>query len=207
VAKKWWLYKSAVFLACLAPAAWLVWAAFTGNLSANPIDDITDATGRWCLRLLLLTLAISPLRQLTGWSSLMRFRRMLGLFAFFYAFLHMLRYVWLENLFVIEDMVIDFGRRPFIAAGFISFATMLPLALTSTRKWIGRLGGKRWQKLHRLVYLSAAAAVAHYFWLVKLDVRPPLAYGAVLALLLGFRVWTRMRSRPMPAASGVKIGT
>lgn len=192
---RWWIYKPAVFLACLAPAIWLVWAAFTGNLSPNPIDDITDATGRWCLRFLLITLALSTLRQFTGWNSLLRFRRMVGLFAFFYAFLHLLRYVWLENLFVIEDMALDIVRRPFIAAGFVSFLAMIPLAVTSTKKWIGRLGGKRWQLLHRLVYLSAAAGVLHYLWLVKIDIRPPAAYGAVLTVLLGIRLWNAVGKR------------
>ena len=192
---RWWIYKPIVFLACLAPAVWLTWAALTGNLSANPIDDITDATGRWTLRLLLVTLAISPLRQLTGWSSLVRFRRMTGLFAFFYAFLHLVRYVWLENLFVVEDMIIDVGKRPFIAAGFASFLAMLPLAFTSTKGWIMRLGGKRWQMLHRLIYVAALAGVLHYWWLVKLDVRPPLAYGVVLSLLLAFRLWNARRPR------------
>ena len=202
---KWWIYKPAVFLACVAPAVWLVWAALTGNLSANPIDDITDATGRWCLRFLLITLAISPLRQITGWNSLIRFRRMFGLYAFFYAFLHLLRYVWLENLFVVEDMIIDIGKRPFIAAGFASFLAMAPLAFTSTKKWIARLGGRRWQILHRLVYFSAVAAVLHYYWLVKLDVRPPVAYAAVLAVLLGFRIRNAIRSRSFVRREDLKV--
>jgi sulfoxide reductase heme-binding subunit YedZ len=192
---RWWVFKPAVFLACIVPGVWLTWAALTGNLSANPIDDITDYTGRWTLRLLLITLGISTVRHLTGWNSLIRFRRMIGLFAFFYAFLHLIRYVWLENLLVVEDMLIDVTKRPFIAAGFVSFLAMLPLAFTSTKKWIGRLGGRRWQMLHRLIYVSAIAGVLHYLWLVKLDVRPPLAYGTILAGLLVFRLWIRFRDR------------
>ncbi len=185
---RWWIYKSVCFVAGLAPAIWLVWAALTGNLSANPLDDITDATGRWTLRFLLITLAISPLRQMTGWNALIRFRRMAGLFAFFYAGLHFIRYIWLDQDLVFSDMIVDVGQRPFITAGFVSFVVLIPLAITSTRKWVSRLGGKQWQRLHRLVYVSAIAGVVHYLWLVKLDIQRPVAYGVVLAALLAFRL-------------------
>ena len=192
---RWRIFKPVVFLACLAPAVWLACAAFTDRLGANPLAEITNTTGLWTLRLLCVTLAISPLRRITGWNSLIRFRRMLGIFAFFYAVLHFIRYIWLDQVFDFGGMLADVRKRPFITAGFLGFVVLIPLAVTSTQKWIERLGGKRWQMLHRLIYVSAAAGVIHYLWLVKLDTRRPLAYGAVLAVLLGFRVWIAVRSR------------
>src|SRR5881396_2265478 len=144
--------KVAVFVLCLIPAAWLVIAALTDRLSANPIKDITEDTGTWALRLLLVTLCVTPLRKLTGWSRVIKFRRMLGLFAFFYGCLHFLTYAWLDQFFSIPDMLHDVYKRPFITAGFTGFAVMIPLAITSTKKWIARLGGRRWQLLHRLTY-------------------------------------------------------
>ena len=189
---RWWILKSAVFLACLVPMVWLTWDTLTGNLSANPLEDIRDRTGIWTLRFLMLTLSITPLRRITGWPALIRFRRMLGLFAFFYAFLHFITYIWLDQFFALDAILEDITKRPFIIAGVTSFVLIIPLAMTSTRKWIGRLGGKRWQMLHRLIYLGAAAGVLHYFWRVKLDIRPPVAYGVLLAVLLAFRAFGRL---------------
>ncbi|PYS51948.1 MAG: sulfoxide reductase heme-binding subunit YedZ [Acidobacteria bacterium] len=189
---RWWILKSAVFLACLVPMVWLTWDTLTGNLSANPLEDIRDRTGIWTLRFLMLTLSITPLRRITGWPALIRFRRMLGLFAFFYAFLHFITYIWLDQFFALDAILEDITKRPFIIAGVTSFVLIIPLAMTSTRKWIGRLGGKRWQMLHRLIYLSAIAGVLHYFWRVKLDIRPPVAYGVLLAVLLAFRAFGRL---------------
>ena len=192
--------KVAVFIVCFIPAAWLVFAVLTDRLSADPIKDITQDTGSWALRLLLVTLCITPLRKLTGWTSVIRYRRMLGLFAFFYGFLHFLTYVWLDQFFSVSDMLRDVYKRPFITAGFTGFIVMVPLAITSTKNWIMRLGGKRWQLLHRLTYISGIAGVLHYLWLVKSDVERPLIYGVLLSFLLGFRVFQSLPSRrPSPA--------
>jgi len=186
---RWWIFKPAVFVVCLVPMAWLVWDIFAGNLSANPIEDIRNRTGIWTLRFLMITLSVTPLRRIIGWSSLIRFRRMLGLFAFFYAFVHFITYIWLDQAFAWDEIVKDMiSKRPFILSGIASFVLLIPLAITSTKKWIGRLGGKRWQMIHRLIYLSAGLGVLHYYWRVKLDIARPLAYGAVLAVLLGLRV-------------------
>jgi sulfoxide reductase heme-binding subunit YedZ len=158
-------------------------------LTANPIEDIRNRTGIWTLRFLMITLSVTPLRRITGWPSLIRFRRMLGLFAFFYAFVHFITYIWLDQAFAFDEIVKDmFTTRPFIISGVVSFILLVPLAITSTKKWIRRLGGKRWQMIHRLIYLSAAVGVLHYYWRVKLDVTRPLAYGALLAVLLGVRL-------------------
>jgi len=186
---RWWIFKPAVFVVCLVPMAWLVWDIFAGNLSANPIEDIRNRTGIWTLRFLMITLSVTPLRRIIGWSSLIRFRRMLGLFAFFYAFVHFITYIWLDQAFAWDEIVKDMiSKRPFILSGVASFVLLIPLAITSTKKWIGRLGGKRWQMIHRLIYLSAGLGVLHYYWRVKLDIARPLAYGAVLAVLLGLRL-------------------
>jgi sulfoxide reductase heme-binding subunit YedZ len=187
--------KVLVFLLCLGPLSVLVWKAFNGLLGANPVDVITRSTGRWTLTFLLITLGVTPLRKLAGLSWLVRFRRMLGLFAFFYGTLHLTTYVWLDKFFDVQAMLHDIYKRRFITAGMTAFALMLPLALTSTAGWIRRLGGKRWQKLHRLIYLSAAAGVVHFIWLVKADLRKPLTYGAILLVLLLYRgaawLWTK----------------
>ena len=193
------LAKVAVFLACLVPIAWLVITALTDNLSANPIKDITEDTGTWTLRFLLITLCVTPFRKLTGWNEVIKYRRMLGLFAFFYGFLHFLTYAWLDQLFSIPDIVQDVYKRPFITAGFSGFVVMIPLAITSTKKWIARLGGKQWQLLHRLTYVSAIAGVVHYLWLVKADTQRPLVYGFLLSVLLAFRILQSLRSgHPVP---------
>ena len=187
--------KPVAFLAGLAPITFLLYRAFTGRLSANPIQDITDQTGLWTLRLIMLTLAITPIRRLTNWQGIIRFRRMTGLFAFFYGVLHFTTYIWLDQDFDLHSILKDIPKRPFIAAGFAAFVLMLPLALTSTRKWIGRLGGRRWQLLHRLIYASAAAGAIHYIWVVKLDTTNPYRYGILLVVLLGIRIWFKAATR------------
>src|SRR5262249_29888905 len=168
-----------------------------GELGANPVDVITRSTGKWTLTFLLITLGVTPLRKLTKLNWLIRFRRMLGLFAFFYGTLHLMTYVWLDKFFDVHAMLHDIAKRRFITAGMTAWSLMLPLALTSTAGWIRRLGGKRWQRLHRLIYFSAAAGVVHFIWLVKADLRRPLTYGAILAVLLAYRVanWIAGRVR------------
>jgi sulfoxide reductase heme-binding subunit YedZ len=186
--------KAAVFLVCLVPAAALVWGAFQDALGANPIEYITRSTGTWTLRFLAITLAITPVRKLAGWPKLIRFRRMFGLFAFFYGVLHLTTYAWLDQFFDFPGMVKDIMKRPFITVGFLAFLLMALLALTSTAGWIRRLGGRRWQMLHRLVYVSAVLGVVHYYWLVKSDIRLPLAYGAIIGVLLLYRVLHALRA-------------
>ena len=177
-----------VFVLCLAPLAWLAWKGIHQDLGANPIEYITHSTGDWTLRFLVITLSITPLRKLLGRPQLIRFRRMLGLFAFFYGCLHFATYVWLDKFFDVSDMIKDVGKRPFVTAGFTGFVLLVPLAVTSTAGWIRRLGGKRWQRLHRLIYVTAVAGVVHYYWLVKSDVRKPVMYGAMVAILLAYRL-------------------
>jgi methionine sulfoxide reductase heme-binding subunit len=181
--------KAGVFGACLIPLSVLALQALTDTLGANPIDEITDQTGIWTLRFLLITLTVTPARRLTGWNRLIQLRRMLGLFAFFYGSLHFLTYLWLDQFFVIEDIIADVMERPFITVGFASFALLIPLAVTSTTAMIKRLGGKWWQRLHRLVYVTALGGVVHYLWLVKADTRQPLIYGSILGVLLAYRLW------------------
>jgi len=188
-------FKPVIFLACLAPLAALAWKAYSGNLGANPIEVITHATGDWTIRFLLITLSVTPLRKLTRQPWLIRFRRMFGLFAFFYGVLHFLTYIWLDKFFNFHEMLADIAKRRFITVGFTGFLLLIPLALTSTAGWIRRLGGKRWQMLHRLIYFSAIAGVIHYLWLVKADIRKPLQYTTILALLLGYRIFVWLQSR------------
>ncbi len=180
--------KIAVFLACLAPFLWLAWRFWNQDLTVNPLEYITHFTGDWTIRLIVATLAITPLRKLLRTPDLIRFRRMIGLFAFFYGALHLFTYLYFDKLFDFPEIVKDVWKRPFITAGMASMLLMLPLALTSTKGWIRRLGGRRWQLLHRLVYLSAIAAVVHYYWLVKSDIRLPLLYGGLTAILLLYRI-------------------
>ena len=181
-------FKPVIFLACLIPLALLGWKAYSGTLGANPIEVITHATGDWTLRFLLITLSITPIRKLTGRLWLIRYRRMFGLFAFFYGTLHFLTYIWLDKFFDLHEMLHDIAKRKFITVGFTGFVLLIPLALTSTTASIRRLGGKRWQALHRLIYISAIAGVIHYLWLVKADIHLPLEYGVILAVLLGYRI-------------------
>jgi sulfoxide reductase heme-binding subunit YedZ len=174
----------------------LGWKAYQHGLGANPIEVITHSTGDWTLRFLLITLSVTPLRRLIEQAWLIRFRRMFGLFAFFYASLHFLTYLWLDKFFDMHDILADVVKRKFITVGFTGFVLLIPLAITSTAGWIRRLGGKRWQTLHRLIYVSAIAGVIHYLWLVKADRTRPLEYCFCLFLLLGYRlaVWLGPRS-------------
>jgi sulfoxide reductase heme-binding subunit YedZ len=180
--------KVAVFLAALVPLGWLVWGFLHDLLGGNPVEYITHSTGDWAMRFLLITLAVTPVRKLTSQHYLLRFRRMMGLFAFFYGCLHFITYLWLDQTLDFAGMGKDILKRPFITVGFAAFVVMIPLAVTSTKKMIARLGGKRWQQLHRLIYVSAIAGVVHYLWLVKSDLRKPLVYGGILAVLLLLRV-------------------
>jgi sulfoxide reductase heme-binding subunit YedZ len=197
-------FRILVFLLCCVPFALLLFDLGFGRLSANPIADITDRTGLWTLRMLLLTLTVTPLRRLTGWPALAPYRRTLGLFAFFYAALHFLTYFVLDQFFAFRQILNDIAKRPFITVGLASFLLLTPLAVTSIRRIARRLGGRRWKRLHRLVYVAAVGGVVHYLWVVKADISRPLAYGAVLAALLGLRVWffLRDRMRRATAASG-----
>ena len=186
--------KPLVFLICLIPFGQLAYTAYSGDLGANPIEFITRFTGSWSLIILIASLAVTPLRRLTGWNELIKFRRTLGLFAFFYALLHFSTYLVLDHFFDFAAIGKDILKRPYVTAGFIGFVVMIPLAITSTAAMIRRLG-KRWQQLHRLVYVAAIAGVIHFYWLVKADISRPAQYGAVLALLLGFRLFVKLRPR------------
>ncbi|MEA2660053.1 MAG: methionine sulfoxide reductase heme-binding subunit [Candidatus Binatota bacterium] len=188
-----WL-KPLVFLLCLIPFGQLAYNAYTGDLGVNPIETITRFTGSWALIFLLGSLAVTPLRRLTRWNELIKFRRMLGLFAFSYALAHFSTYLVLDLFFDWAAIGKDILKRPYVTAGFTAFVLMIPLAITSTAAMIRRLG-KRWQQLHRLVYLAAIGGVIHFYWLVKADIRRPAQYGAVLALLLGYRLVVKLRPR------------
>lgn len=181
-------FKVLVFAASLIPAARLVMGLFTGGLGANPVEFITHTTGTFALVFLMLTLAVTPLRRITGYANLIRLRRMLGLFAFFYTCLHLSTFVVMDHFFDPAAILQDVLKRPYITAGSVGFLLMVPLALTSTAGWIRRLGGRRWQQLHRLVYFSAIAGVVHFLWLVKADLREPLIFAGVLTMLLGYRI-------------------
>jgi len=212
--------KVLVFLLCLAPCAHLVavalayvlqpdlttglWRFLVPSLPPNPLDFFTHLTGDWTIRFLVITLSVTPLRQLLGVPDLIRFRRMLGLFAFFYGSLHFLTYLWFDKVFDLHEIWKDVAKRPFITSGFTAFLLMLPLALTSTKGWIRRLGGKRWQRIHRLIYASAAVGVVHYYWLVKSDIRLPVLYGALVAAALLYRLVTSMTRRARPRSAAVK---
>jgi sulfoxide reductase heme-binding subunit YedZ len=201
LASKW--TKVFIFLLCLVPLGILVFRARTSNLGANPVEFIQHATGDWTLRFLIITLCITPFRKLLHLPDLIRFRRMLGLFAFFYACLHFLTYLGPDQSFDLAAMWKDVYKRPFITVGFAAFVLLIPLALTSTAGWIRRLGGRRWQMLHRLIYISAICGVIHYYWLVKSAVLRPLTYGAIVAVLLLWRVadWFIRRGRTIAAAA------
>ena len=180
--------KAAVFLLCLIPFCDLVWRALKSNLGANPVEYLQHATGDWTLRFLVFTLCITPFRKLFKLPDLIRFRRMLGLFAFFYVSLHFLTYLGPDQSFDFSGMLKDVAKRPFITVGFLGFVLLIPLAITSTAGWIRRLGGKPWQMLHRAIYVTAVCGVIHYYWLVKSNVRKPLFYGALVGILLLWRL-------------------
>ncbi len=193
--------KAVAFVLALLPLARLVLGALFDRLGANPIELITRSTGTWTLTFLLVTLAVTPVRKLTGWNWLARLRRMLGLFAFFYVALHFTTYLWLDQFFDWSAIVKDVVKRPFITIGFTAFVLMIPLAVTSTNAMVRRLGARRWLALHRLVYVLAICGVIHYWWLVKRDITQPALYAAVLALLLAYRLigWLRVRVPASPA--------
>ena len=188
--------KAGVFLICLFPLASLGWRGLHNGLTANPIEFITHATGDWTLRFILITLCVTPFRKLLALPDLIRFRRLLGLFAFFYGCLHFTTYIWLDKFFDLKEVWKDIAKRPYITVGFLAFVLLIPLAITSTAGWIRRLGGRRWQLLHRAIYISAVAGVIHYYWLVKSAVLRPLAYGAVVAVLLLWRLAAKFPSGP-----------
>ena len=196
--------KPLVFAAALIPFAHLLWRGYNGDLTADPLVEITNETGIWTLRFVVITLAITPIRRLTGWNPIIRFRRMLGLFAFFYAMLHFTTYLvgdrfasldfpdgfiaWSTFVNLMASIWEDIAKRPYITVGFIALVSMAPLALTSTAGWIRRLGGRNWQRLHRLVYLTGIAGVTHYWWKVKADTLHPIVYAGIVAVLLGYRL-------------------
>ena len=212
--------KILLFLLCLLPFAHLVavalayvlqpdlstglWHYLVPSLPPNPLDFFTHLTGDWTIRLIVATLAITPLRKLLGVPDLIRFRRPIGLFAFFYGCLHFLTYLWFDKLFDFHEIWKDVSKRPFITAGFTAFVLMVPLALTSTKGWIRRLGGKRWQRLHRLIYVTALAGVVHYYWLVKSDIRLPVLYGSLVLVLLLYRLAVSLMRRARQRTASVK---
>jgi sulfoxide reductase heme-binding subunit YedZ len=180
--------KPLIFSASLLPLAWLCWLAWQDQLGANPVETLSHRTGDWSLRFLLLTLAVTPLRRLSGWNWPQKFRRMLGLFAFFYVCLHFGVYLIFDQFFDLGSIVEDVAKRPYITVGFTGWLLLIPLAATSTTGMIKRLG-RNWQRLHRLVYLIGVLGVLHYLWLVKADLTEPLLYGGILGSLLGYRLW------------------
>lgn len=189
-----------MFLAALAPAAMLSWRAYSGgDLGVNPVETLTHETGQWALRLLLASLAITPIRRITGWNRIIVVRRMLGLFAFFYAILHLSVWMVFDHYFTVETMVADIVKRPFITMGTLALVLMVPLALTSTKGWIRRLG-RRWTQLHRLVYVSAAAAIVHFIWKEKVVINETLVYAGILVVLLAIRVFFAVKKRASAAA-------
>jgi sulfoxide reductase heme-binding subunit YedZ len=194
--------KVVLFLACLLPLGHLIQAWYADALGANPIEAITRNTGDWTLRFLLITLAVTPLRKLTGLHWLLRLRRMLGLFCFFYACLHFTTYIWLDQFFDLQGIAKDIVKRPFVTVGFAAFVLLIPLAITSNNYAIRRLGGRQWQSLHRSVYGIAILAVLHFWWLVKKDISEPLLYASILLVLLGIRAWWRELERRKQLAGG-----
>lgn len=200
--------KVGLFLAALLPFARLVLFAFTDQLGANPIEFITRNTGDWTLYSLCITLAVTPIRRLTGWNWLIKLRRMLGLFAFFYATLHFTTFLWFDHFFDVQAMLKDVVKRPFITVGFAAFVLLVPLALTSTNGMVRRLGGKRWQRLHRIIYLIASLGILHFWWMKagKHNFSQPILFGAIVLSLLAMRVYwsvaqTRIQKRRLAPAS------
>ena len=199
--------KALVFVAALGPLGRLAYAAYTGDFGPNPVEFLQRYTGTWTFNFLLLTLCISPLRALTGLHWLLRLRRMLGLFSFFYACLHFLSFIGFDHAFDPGEIARDVIKRPFVTVGFAAFVLLIPLAATSNALAIRRLGGRRWQDLHRAVYLIALLAVVHYFWLVKATALIyPIVYGLLVAVLLGWRIRDRVRRNgPYPATAGISV--
>jgi len=199
--------KPLVFLLCLVPFGLLAWGVIEGDLGANPLERVTDVTGEWGLRFLLITLAVTPLRRMSGWAWLQRFRRMLGLFAFFYVSLHFLTWIWLDQELLWANMVADIVKRPFVTVGFLAWLLLVPLAVTSTRGMMRRLG-RRWKSLHQAVYVVATLGVLHYLWLVKADLLEPVIYGGILVGLLAARWQPRplLRRRRVETPPGTESG-
>jgi methionine sulfoxide reductase heme-binding subunit len=185
--------QPAAFVLGTLPFIWLLFRVLTGRLGINPVEDLTLTTGIWALRFLVFTLLITPIRRLTGWNRIIQYRRMLGLFAFFYASLHFAIYIGVDQFFAFDLILKDIVKRPFITMGFTAFVLMIPLAVTSTKGWIRRLG-RRWQLLHRLIYVSAIAAAVHYLWKVKVMIGSPVYYAAGITLLLAFRIVWQLRA-------------
>ena len=198
--------KAAQFLICLLPLARLFWAAYTDDFGPNPVEFVQRWTGTWTFNLLLITLCVTPLRAMTEWHWLIRLRRMLGLFCFFYAVLHFLSFIGFDHAFDISDIARDIGKRPFVTVGFAAFLLLIPLAATSNQWAIRKLGGRKWQELHRNIYLISILACVHYFWLVKATALLwPLAYSTAVALLLGWRIRERQRKAiPVPRFASAK---
>ena len=194
--------KTALFVGCLIPLGHLFWQGFRNHLGANPVEYITHSTGWWALTFILITLSVTPLRRLASMPWLLRFRRLLGLFAFFYASLHFVTYIWLDQFFDWRDIVKDIGKRPFILLGFSAFVLLIPLAITSTNAMVKRLGAKRWQALHRSIYVLSAVAVAHFWWLVKKDITEPFMFAVVLALLLIVRLLYLLKQQRSASPAG-----
>ena len=197
------LIKAVIFAAALVPAAALVYSFYTNDLTANPLDYITKQTGWWSLALLVISLTVTPIRRFTGWNQIIRLRRMLGLFSFFYAVLHLLTWIVLGSLFDLPTMIEDVVKRPFITIGMATFLILLSLAVTSNQ-WSLRRLGRRWQSLHRLVYLAAVGAVVHFWWLVKADITEPRRWAFGVAGLLGLRVWWAWRRTRMRPAAAIR---
>lgn len=197
--------KLLVFLNSLVPLTVLLWDVYHQRVGANPLEFVTRTTGMLTLVFLMLTVAVTPVRKVTGVNWIIKLRRMLGLFAFFYGTLHLLTYVWFDQFFSLVSIAKDVKQRPFIAIGMTAFFLMLPLAITSTSKMVKRLGGKRWSKLHKLVYVAAIGGVVHYWMLVKSDTRLPLTFGFVLLLLLGHRLFVKYYPPEVPKPGNVLI--
>ncbi len=200
--------KPVVFVLCLLPFAWLTYGAFTDGLGANPAEYLIRATGDWTLRFICIVLAVTPLRTITRWNALARLRRMLGLFAYFYVVVHLLCYSWFDKDFDIPDIAKDIAKRPFILVGFAAFVLLTPLAATSFNRAIKALGAKRWQALHRLVYVIAGLGLLHFFWMRagKNNFNEVFVYAGIVAVLLGWRVWNHFRKKPAGAATGGRGG-
>jgi methionine sulfoxide reductase heme-binding subunit len=197
--------KPVLYVAALLPFAWLLFALLTGLVMGDEVKFMQHVTGDTALTCLMLTLTVTPLRRLTGWNELIKIRRLIGLTAFWYACLHLTTYLVFDQSLSLDEILKDIVKHPWVLVGFTAFLCLLPLAITSTKGWVRRLGGKRWQRLHRLVYVAAFAGVLHYFWLVKKDVQLPLAYGAVLLVLLGSRVWLALnRDRSTRVRAGMR---
>lgn len=188
-------------MVCLMPFGFILWDVINQNLSANPIEDLSHRTGAWTLRFLLIVLSVTPLRHVLNWPGIVRYRRMLGLFAFFYASLHFLIYFVLDLSLALSFVIEDITERPYLTVGFTAFVLLIPLAITSTNKMMRRMG-KHWKRLHQSVYLIAILGVLHYIWLVKADLRDPIIYAVLLGVLLLFRVWMVQKKRKARASRG-----